>query len=584
MQNLDQVAAPGKAIARMGEGIAQAGNDIGKIGGQVAEGVKAQAAATFTNNYTIAKNAFDESLKGVDPNSYAQKQIQFNQSYNQTILGGISEWGQRLIAPDVERRKAMDLAAIGIKAHVQQNETNMYDRFTAIQNLVNAGNFDGARKVNDDAKVQGFFDPKAYTGQREYIEGSRQKGIITDWTNGNPHDAQEKIQWAIDNNKQLPGLEKISVDELKAFKNTSIQVGDKQDGDSYKALFAVVEDPKTRPQTIAQLESDRRFDWLSDDKKQAVRDQFLEKAKITDPSVVQAAMDAKQAIHDFNPTNDARPYQSEQQLYQMLAGVPKAQRAQLGEMIEDKMKAWLGGGGVLPAEKLVNGQIKSEIITMGKAGLLGGDSTDPVSIDRRTHDIETAFNAAWADPKQRGNGSLKDARQIIDTLTQKNQWGAGASEGLNNKPSGFQKVKAWFGVSNDTMDFIKQQEGFTRAAYTDSDKDTGSIGYGTHSKPGEKTITEQEATSRLAQELSTHEQNVTKAASTVGLNLTPSQKTALVSFDFNTGAGAKVIQETGGDMKSLVSKIAEYKYATVKGEKKALLVNRRNAEISLLNS
>lgn len=434
-QNIQQVAEPGRAYEKLGAGIAQAGNDFGKIGGQVAEGIKVNSAATFANNYSIAKAQFDQSLQGTDPKTWAGKQIEFNQNYGQ-LLQGISPYGQMLLAPDIARKQALDVADIGIKAHVQQNNMDMYNQIYAIQNLVNAGDYKGATALNELGQKSGYFDPKAYIGQREYIEGSKQKGSITDWINANPHDAQEKIQWAIDANKQLPHYDKISVDELKSFKNISVQVADKQDGQAYKDLFAVVEDPKSRPQTIAQLTSDPRYQWLNDDKKQALQDQFLEKAKITDPSVVQAALDAKQKIHDFNPTNDPRPYQSEQQLYQMLAGVPKAQRAQLGGLIEDKMTSWIKGGGQLPADKVVDSQIKSEIVAMGKAGLLGGNSTDPVEIDRRTHDIENAFNSAWQDPKQKGNGSLQDARRIIDTLTQKNQWGAGASEGMQSKPAG----------------------------------------------------------------------------------------------------------------------------------------------------
>lgn len=436
MQSLDQVAAPGRALENLGKGISEAGNDFGKIGGQVAEGIKANSAAQFANNYTISKAQFDQSLQGTDPNTWAAKQIEFNQNYDKQVLQGISPYGQMLLAPDIARKKEMDLADIGIKAHVQQNDIDKNTQVYAIKNLVNAGDFPGALAQNQKGKNAGYFDPKTYIGFDEYIHGAQQSSQLTNWINANPHDAQEKIQGAIDANKQLPHFDKISVDELKSFKNTAVQVSDKQDGQAYKDLFAIVEDPKTRPQTVAQLTTDPRYQWLGDDQKQALQDQFLEKAKITDPSVVQAALDAKQKIHDFNPTNDSRPYQSEQQLYQMLAGVPKAQRAQLGGMIEDKMTSWIKGGGQLPADKVVDSQIKSEIVSMGKAGLLGGDSSNAFEVDRRTHDIENAFNAAWADPKQKGNGSLQDARRIIDTLTQKNQWGAGASEGMQSKPAG----------------------------------------------------------------------------------------------------------------------------------------------------
>ena len=102
MQNLDEVAAPGRAMANLGKGIAEAGNDLGKIGGQVAESVKVNSAATFTNNYSIAKAQFDQSLEGTDPKTWAQKQIEFNQNYG-NLMQGISPYGQRLLAPDIAR-------------------------------------------------------------------------------------------------------------------------------------------------------------------------------------------------------------------------------------------------------------------------------------------------------------------------------------------------------------------------------------------------------------------------------------------------------------------------------------------------
>ena len=440
MQNLDEVAAPGRAMANLGKGIAEAGNDLGKIGGQVAESVKVNSAATFTNNYSIAKAQFDQSLEGTDPKTWAQKQIEFNQNYG-NLMQGISPYGQRLLAPDIARKQALDLANIGIKAHTQQNEMDMYNQMYAIQNLVNAGDFAGAAALNESGQKAGYFNPKMYTGQREYIDGAQQKGSITNWINANPKDAQQKIQSSIDNNKQLPGYDKITVDELKAFNNTAIHVWDKQDGQAYKNIFSIVENPQTRPKTLSQLESDPLFQSRSPEQQEALRDQFLEKAKITDPVVVQATLDAKQKIHDFNPQNDLRPYETERGLYQLLAGVPKAQRAQLGGLIEDKMTSWIKGGGVLPADKVVNSQIKSEIIALGKAGFLGGDSSDPVAIERRTHDVENAFNTAWADPKQRGNGSLDDARRIINNITKNAQAAKDASDAAAKQPTWIDRLK-----------------------------------------------------------------------------------------------------------------------------------------------
>lgn len=450
-QNLAQVAAPGEAISSFGKDITQAGEAVGQSAGQVGHLMRANAMATFDNNYKSLKSQFDSSLDPTHPELYAAKLNDFWNQNRTNMLAGVDPNSAKLIMPDLLRREKFDMADVSAKANIQNTENVKYNNLTAIQNNVNGGNFKDAASLLEGLNQGGALTAKEYQNMNEYVHGAQQKSNLTNWINADPKHAQDQFQWAIDNNKQLPGFDKITVEELKSYRNIAVQVGDKQTGQAFKDTFASIEDPKTRPQTLAQLQADPKFQQQDKEDQQKLSDQYLEKAKITDPSVVQAALDAKQAIHDFNPTNDLRPYQTEQQLYGMLSGVPKAQRAQLGGLIEDKMTSWIKGGGSLPADKVVDSQIKSEIITMGKAGLLGGDATDPVSIDRRTHDIENAFNTAWADPKQRGNASLQDARRIIDTLTQKNQWGAGASEGLNNKPSFIQKAGAWFKGADNSL-------------------------------------------------------------------------------------------------------------------------------------
>lgn len=138
-------------------------------------------------------------------------------------------------------------------------------------------------------------------------------------------------------------------------------------------------------------------------------------------------------------------------------------------------------------------------------------------------------------------------------------------------------------VSPEVTGFIANLEGFNPNAYSDSGQT--SIGFGTRAKPGEKSITREEAAKRLNDELSAHAKNVDDAAKEFGADLNENQRKALISFDYNTGAGRSVIQRYAKDPNGMVAKMQEYvkldknDSAPAKG-----LVNRRAAEIGLFQT
>lgn len=83
------------------------------------------------------------------------------------------------------------------------------------------------------------------------------------------------------------------------------------------------------------------------------------------------------------------------------------------------------------------------------------------------------------------------------------------------------------------MSLVKSFEGFYKEPYADY-KQT-SIGYGTRAKPGEKSITKEEAEARLSKELGVSRNRVLEHASTHGYQFNQAQIDALTSFDYNTG-------------------------------------------------
>lgn len=133
-------------------------------------------------------------------------------------------------------------------------------------------------------------------------------------------------------------------------------------------------------------------------------------------------------------------------------------------------------------------------------------------------------------------------------------------------------------VPEDLVALMKKTEGFTAHAFGDYKQ--MSIGYGTRAKHAGESITEPEADARLRSELGGHAANIDAAAKAGGYRLTPSQRKALISFDFNTGQGGYLLQSAGGNLAAVKERLLQYTQAG--GKVSAGLVNRRNMEAGLM--
>ena len=138
------------------------------------------------------------------------------------------------------------------------------------------------------------------------------------------------------------------------------------------------------------------------------------------------------------------------------------------------------------------------------------------------------------------------------------------------------------GLGDGLVDFVKGHEGFRAKAYSDF-KQT-SVGYGTRARAENETLTPAEADIRLREELRGHARAVDETARKRGWTLTQNQREALISFDFNTGAGATVLASSS-TLAEVRQRMALYNKVTESGRKvfNAGLDRRRKAEIELFN-
>jgi GH24 family phage-related lysozyme (muramidase) len=128
--------------------------------------------------------------------------------------------------------------------------------------------------------------------------------------------------------------------------------------------------------------------------------------------------------------------------------------------------------------------------------------------------------------------------------------------------------------------FVKHEEGFEPKSKWDYHQFTS--GYGTRASGPNEPITREEAERRLGVELARHGANIDRAAKAVGLALSGGQRDALIDFDFNTGAGGKVIAGSGGNLSRILSNMMQYTHAG--GKVDPDLVGRRGREAALFSA
>lgn len=131
--------------------------------------------------------------------------------------------------------------------------------------------------------------------------------------------------------------------------------------------------------------------------------------------------------------------------------------------------------------------------------------------------------------------------------------------------------------AGDLVSFVKGFEGFNQNAYDDYGQT--SIGYGTRARPGESSISEQDAQARLQEELATHRKRVEDLNAKAGYNLSPNQLDALTSFDYNTGRLEQLTANGTRDIATIGQKIPLYNKAG--GKPLAGLTRRRKDEAYL---
>jgi len=132
---------------------------------------------------------------------------------------------------------------------------------------------------------------------------------------------------------------------------------------------------------------------------------------------------------------------------------------------------------------------------------------------------------------------------------------------------------------NNAAEFVKGFEGYNTNPY--SDYGQTSIGYGTKARPGETSISQEEATRRLNFELNEARGYVEKYNVSQNRNWSPNQIDALTSFTYNTGPGNLRTLLQGGSRNNQQIAAAIPLYKNAGGKPLRGLIRRRAAERKL---
>jgi lysozyme len=134
-------------------------------------------------------------------------------------------------------------------------------------------------------------------------------------------------------------------------------------------------------------------------------------------------------------------------------------------------------------------------------------------------------------------------------------------------------------LSEMLIDEVKDMESFIPKAYGDYKQ--SSVGYGTRAKHDDEVLTKGEADTRLREELTMHAERIDRSALKAGVNLTPGQRNALISFDFNTGRGGYLLEDSQGDLTEVRRRMLLYTKAG--GKELPGLVKRRKREATIFD-
>lgn len=605
---MNALSAPAEALRSVGRGLADVGNATSELVQHEAQAKSDYQIAEAQNKMEAAFSAYRNSLSpAADPDQMRQGWQEKLKDVNDSIMSDPS------LSPDAKQRlqiAGMRFSRISSGEIDDQARKLTFERAkdgfkTQAENLLDSGDVEGAKQVYNHMAERQLIYPEQAAQLSQFADRKHEVNQYYNQISDDPKTALQNLDSLINEKGQvLPEKSKLSVD----------QIGNLQQ----QATRAI-------NQTRTQLMSNAME--MADNNMLASRDQIeqLGHGYFTEADI--AKIDAKRMKlqpPDFetwhNVLMEATNYDSAkdtdgEQMHRILGDIHS-----LPDGWKEEIRSKLNQSDRTDSrlEQAYTSRINS-LVQMGAFGNIekNKDHT-PVDPTGSANAFEASSNLLYnldkymrqnprANPDQVDQWFKENVRQymMIQAPDSRNWWQSHAPGWMGGKdapgmiPAGnssasggsqsnqrYDQIASSFkptaSIGDDLVTVVKGMEGFRPNAYPDNKQ--VSVGYGTRAQSSNETLTEKEADSRLRDELGQHAARIDAAAGRYDWSLTPMQRNALISFDYSTGAGAKVLSEAD-DINDLKSRMAQYTKETkngVKVESKGLL-NRRKTELSMFD-
>jgi hypothetical protein len=454
--NPQAAGAIGRAISDLGNGIDRGAQGV--AGGlilmdaasrrqQLEEASRTGVIKKFQNEANVQNN-YADLMKDQPAGMAGAMWLKAAGQNGENLLQGMNPYETYAMLPD-----AMHTFHTGVvsavhadrSAYTQDQEAQGNIQFTS---LYNQQNWAGADKVNEAQWQLRHITEPQYLSNKQAIEvGQQKQGLSQDIASSLAGDGAfaKQVADTAQQEKPLQGYEQLSPKQLgDAYKVGNYLNGKRMDAAQDNVLNRVDTGVVSSPEQLSKLP-----EWNQMDKdRQDALIQRLNYNKVGTPQGEIDFKNAKQLVDNYPPTGDSnnvKDYWDARNF--IIANVADGgqSKALLGEL-DKKNTEMAGNSGQLKPQTQVNQWLSQSLTEMLKNNSFGAFDPDlkggtPEQLKANLNALNTKediYEAVLAkNPKNRMEAQNALDEAINSPAIQKKQWGAGASEGLNNSPSGF---------------------------------------------------------------------------------------------------------------------------------------------------
>lgn len=374
---------------------------------------------------------FNQSLDQTKPETWVPARKQFNEQVIQPWFQGLSPDVQRVFGPDIMRAQASGMIQTGFAAHAQDTSNKTATIKDAINDCLQNRDYQGAAAHAEGLASSGAISAVEKRGIDSRIAGQVQTDTLKDKITANPYDLRDQltthIQLNPDDHFSYGGMtyDKLTTNELQNFARIASNRANYQNATDLRSVGSLIDNPTTRPSTLAALEQMPEFKGLKDPEAQAaVKSQFLNTYVAGSPDGAQKTADAMAAVKSYNPARDTS-FAQYYAIGKQLAEVPQQDRTTLQKELDAAHGNYLKSGGRMPFEHDIVSDIHGQIHQMFENGAFDKRRQFDKESDEYKNEVLRGLSKyqyyvnEWDKISAQNPGNLQEAQQQFQKVIQK---------------------------------------------------------------------------------------------------------------------------------------------------------------------